>query len=106
MSSAHVLEGASPLAPDETVDPGSICEVEFSISARGRADIEFFNRIGHQQSLDTGSGPKRTAQQIRIEIGGPTPLKKARRSGLSFAVYSANQRSLFYAVIENRAREK
>lgn len=53
MSFAHVLEGASPLAPDEIIDPGSICEVEFSISARRRADIEFFNRIGRMQSLES-----------------------------------------------------
>lgn len=52
MSFAHVLEGASPLAPDEIVDPGPICEVEFSISARGRADIEFFNRIDPVQSFN------------------------------------------------------
>jgi len=51
LSFAHILEGASLLAPDEIVDPGSICEVEFSISARRRADIEFFNRIGHVQSF-------------------------------------------------------
>lgn len=53
MSFAYVLEGASPLAPDEIVDPGSICEVEFSISVRRRADIEFFNRIGRLQPFAT-----------------------------------------------------
>lgn len=55
MSFAHILEGASPLAPDEIVDSGSICEVEFSISARGRADIEFFNRIGRTLPFDYDS---------------------------------------------------
>jgi len=62
MSFAHVLEGASPLAPDEIVDPGAICEVEFSISARGRADIEFFNRIGQKQSLGSNESGRSTSE--------------------------------------------
>jgi hypothetical protein len=82
MSFAHVLEVASPLAPDELVDPGSICEVEFSMSARRRADIEFFNRIGRERSSMTGSfRPKAEVQMCahqpllcQIAVLGPPEI--------------------------------
>lgn len=47
----YVLENAAPLARDEIVDLATIWRVDFLIPVRWRARIEFFKRIGQEQTL-------------------------------------------------------
>jgi hypothetical protein len=102
MSFAYVLEGASPLAPDEIVDPGSICEVEFSISARRRADVEFFNRI---DPLPTFTTDDTSRSQLGVE--GPhrrrIPMPQGRGEHLLYVwLQSADNKPPRREVIDGR----